>query len=331
MIIATSPEQAHAILRAMHQVGTLHGRESLTAADRVTLEAAAQHVFHMKGKLEVDRLAPILPPTLATILPDPQLTQYAVRFLTIMALVDGVIDENKIAPVLAYARALDVHEDYLQDLTETAQHHIQWVAMDMMRHNVQSIAGLRWNPDKVMAEFLPYSGSGADQALARRYGALESLPQGTLGRLFWEHYRQHGYPFPGEKGALNAQFATPHDSTHILSGYSTSPQGELLVSTFTAAMHKKEAMAGHILPVIFSWHLGIELNPVAGSTTGALDPEKFWVAWDRGAQVKTDIFGPGWDFWALIGEGVDDLREWYQIPPLVPAYAASGDILIQGK
>ena len=64
----------------------------------------------------------------------------------------------------------------------------------------------------------------------------------------------------------------------ILSGYDTSPQGELLVSTFTAGMHPHEPMSGHILPVIMSWHMGIELVHLAGSSTGQLDPEKFWCA-----------------------------------------------------
>ena len=41
-------------------------------------------------------------------------------------------------------------------------------------------------------------------------------------------------------------------------------------------------MSGHILPVIFSWHLGIVLNPLAGSAKGAFDGEKFWRAWERG-------------------------------------------------
>jgi hypothetical protein len=43
-------------------------------------------------------------------------------------------------------------------------------------------------------------------------------------------------------------------------------------------MHSQEPMSGHILPVIMSWHLGIELVHLAGSSTGQLDPEKFWLA-----------------------------------------------------
>ena len=35
---------------------------------------------------------------------------------------------------------------------------------------------------------------------------------------------------------MNEAFVRPHDSTHLVSDYSTSPQGELLVSTFTPGM-----------------------------------------------------------------------------------------------
>jgi hypothetical protein len=49
-------------------------------------------------------------------------------------------------------------------------------------------------------------------------------------------------------------------------------------------MHPHEPMSGHILPVIMSWRLGIELVHLAGSITGQLDPEKFWFAWERGAE-----------------------------------------------
>lgn len=56
-------------------------------------------------------------------------------------------------------------------------------------------------------------------------------------------------------------------------------------------MHPLEPMAGHILPVIFSWHLGIELNPVAGKWTGALHP----------------------------------LQRRFRIPPLAPGDAATDD------
>ena len=73
-------------------------------------------------------------------------------------------------------------------------------------------------------------------------------------------------------------------------------------------MHRKEAMSGHVLPVIFSWHLGIALNELAGAAKGALDPREFWHAWARGEQMTIDLFGPAWDFWAATREPIDALR-----------------------
>jgi hypothetical protein len=88
-------------------------------------------------------------------------------------------------------------------------------------------------------------------------------------------------------------------------------------------MHRTNAMSGHILPVIYSWHLGLALNPVAGSHRGAFDPDKFWVAWDRGSTVSTDVFAAAWDFWAVVGEDLEALRRRYAIPALEPRHAAA--------
>ena len=69
--------------------------------------------------------------------------------------------------------------------------------------------------------------------------------------------------------------------------------------------------------------VGIQLNAVAKSATGALDPEAFWLAWARGAAVNTDTFAPAWDFWAVVAKPLADLRQRYAIPPLDPAADAT--------
>jgi ubiquinone biosynthesis protein Coq4 len=179
----------------------------------------------------------------------------------------------------------------------------------MIRANLESITGKPWvDDDDAMGFFLPYKGANADPALAARFRALAELPEETFGHTFAVFYLSQKYAFPGEEQALNFKFATPHDSSHILAGYDTTPRGELLVSTFTAAMHRNEAMSGHVLPVLFSWHLGIALNEVAGAAKGALDPQEFWHAWARGEKMKVDLFGPSWDFWAATREPIESVR-----------------------
>ena len=44
----------------------------------------------------------------------------AVKYLAIMALVDGSLDHSKLKRVLEYSRALDIEADYLTDLVEAA-------------------------------------------------------------------------------------------------------------------------------------------------------------------------------------------------------------------
>ena len=96
-----------------------------------------------------------------------------------------------------------------------------------------------------------------------------------------------------------------------------------MVSTFTAGMHPREPMSGHILPVVMSWHLGLELVKFAGSTTGALDPRAFWLAWSRGNATTTDTFDARWDFWDAARRPVEALRREYGIPTLDPALSGS--------
>jgi|SRR2546426_7356776 len=276
----------------MRWVASAAGATPLGPADRATLEAAYRYVFKGTEALNVDDLPPTTPAELATALSEPTLAEHAIRFLAVMALVDGRLDERKITLVLGYAAALRIDDDYLHQLAEAGLGHLQWVAMDMMRQNIRSIAGLVWNPDNVIGTFLPYSGTRSDVDLARRYQGLGELPPGTFGRAFWAHYQRNGYAFPGEKNGLNEKFATPHDSTHVLSGYDTSPHGELLVSTFTAA-------------------------------TGAFDPEAFWLAWDRGSEINVDTFGPSWEFWTVIYAELAELRKRYAVPPLDPSADAT--------
>jgi hypothetical protein len=316
MQINATAAEARAILGAMASIAAINGEERVTAADRASLVAAHHYLLRQGEPFDPAALPRLTAGQLAATLPDRALATEAAHMLTVMAFVDGRLDEAKIEAVLDYAAALGIDEPYIQEITEAARGHVQAALADMTRRNLESITGQPWLDGDAMGWFLPYRGDHADPALAVRYRALEALPAGTLGRAYWEQYQRNTYAFPGEANALNEAFATPHDCAHVLSGYDTTPRGELLVSTFTAAMHPSRPMEGHILPVIFSWHLGIKINDVAGSAVGALDPREFWHSWARGAAVTQDLFAPGWDFWGCVGERLVVLRERYGIPPL---------------
>ncbi|SKA13285.1 Ubiquinone biosynthesis protein Coq4 [Enhydrobacter aerosaccus] len=310
--------QSDAILGAMRQVALAAGGP-LTHADTASVMAAARYLLRRPDLTDIGTLPAIEPMDLQSLLDEPELKTEAIKYLTVMTMVDGVLDRKKVGRVLAYSRALDIEESYLTEIVEAASGHVTWSLADMTRQNMESITGKSWGDADPMPWLLPYGDGKADPELAERYEALGRLPEGTFGRALWAFYKNNDYAFPGNPSALNERFGTPHDSTHVISGYDTSARGEILVSTFTAAMHPVNPMAGHILPVIFSWHLDIKINAVAGSTSGGLDPNEFWHAWARGREVKADLFSPDWQVWDWVERDLETLRLDLNVtPPGVP-------------
>lgn len=324
MLIELDASQALAVMGAMRRVAAADGRQPLSAADRHAIVAFHRFILGSDAPLDVDGLPWSTVAGVADLVTAPADRDHVVQFLIVMALVDGTVDQAKIAEVNAYARALGVRDDAVRQLTEVGQGNLAWVRADVARQNLRSITGHDVD-STIDAWIMPYR-QKPDPSLATRYRALAAMPDGTLGRVFAEFYGDNGFAFAGEPQGLNDRFATPHDCTHILSGYDTTPQGELLVSTFTAGMHPQEPMSGHILPVILSWHLGIELASLPGEVKGQLDPVKFWKAWERGSQVAVDVFADDWSLWREAPESLAALRARYRVAPLEPQYAASGGV-----
>lgn len=310
--------ESDAILGAMRQVA-LAGGHAITYADTTSVLAAARYLLRRRDLLDIGTLPAVEPPDLVSILRGkPELAREAVKYLAIMALVDGVLDHSKLARVLDYSRALDVEADYLTDLVEAASGHLAWATADMWRKNFDSVLSRSSEGLDPNVWIRPYEGANADPALVARYDALGKLPQNTFGKALWDFDNRNGYPFPGDPTALNAAFGTAHDSTHVISGYDTSARGELLVSTFTAGMHPINPMSGHILPVIFFFHFGEQLNDVGHAGKGGLDPDEFWHAWARGAEMTVDIFDPKWNVWDWVEKDLEEVRRTFNVSPPGP-------------
>lgn len=322
MILRLPSAQIDGILGAMRAIALAHGPEGLTDMDRATITAAARIVFGQTA-VDADAIEQCSPEALAGAIPSDEDRTQAVRVLAVMALADGRIDSAKTALVEEYARALEVGEDYLQVLAEAAAGEIAAATACMVRKNVESFPRLDHGlGEDAIAPFLPYRDGREDPQLEARYESLGELPAETFGHSFWEHFKRNGFAFPGNPNGLAEGFTTPHDSSHVLSGYSTSQQGELCVSTFIGAMHPDHPMSAEVLPVLFSWHLGIKLNELAGSFTGAFEPNKFWTAWDRGAATTVDVVDSGWEFWDAAEVPLAELRRRYGVPPVEQALLA---------
>jgi hypothetical protein len=345
-----SDEQAAAIAGAAYTVASGRGTLPLSPADRRAITSALATVFGFAGAIDVATLQPLDSVDLVRVVEDPDVRLQLARVLAVIALLDGVVEQPKLEAVLDIATALHVHAEFVDAIHQLSLNHVRWVAYDMIRANVATIPGVPWRPDDPYGAFLPYHGDAVDPTLHDRYARLGGLDAGTFGRAFHDHYTRNRYGFAGAAGGLVEAWATPHDSLHVLSGYSTSAQGELLVAAFTGGMLDPhfDLMETHVLPTILIYHLGIDINKGLNAGDAAriaadpswrdnfdgnvhlgLDAEKLWVAWERGRGMSTNVYDGHWDFWSHASDDLEELRDRYDVAPLDPAMAALADVEVR--
>jgi hypothetical protein len=97
--------ESDAILGAMRQVA-LAGGHALTWADTTSVRAAGRYLLRRPDLSDIGTLPAVEPPDLVAVLKgESELAREAVKYLAIMALVDGTLDHKKLACVLGYSRA----------------------------------------------------------------------------------------------------------------------------------------------------------------------------------------------------------------------------------
>lgn len=143
------------------------------------------------------------------------------------------------------ARALDVDERSLRVLQEIAGNHRLLTRFDMMRrimgkigrdaYDEEGLGGVR----KIVAGL---AGKGEDAEVAWKYKSLGLLPEGTLGRTYWEHCTRRKFSFPGEPGGIPERMVF-HDFGHVLAGYDTDPEGEIQQGAFQAGFIREDGFA----------------------------------------------------------------------------------------
>jgi hypothetical protein len=343
---APSSHQAEAIARAAWTVASTAGTTPLSSADERAITGALATVFGSTDPVDLQALTPIASAELVRTITDPEGQLELVRVLAVLALLDGGIEKDKIALVIDMATALHVQAEFVDALTQLHLDHARWAGFDMIRANTMTIPGLPWDPDDPYGPFHPYGGDAEDPVLAARFERLVDLDEGTLGNALYHHYKRNQYAWPGDPEGLAELWAIHHDCLHLLSGYSTSAQGELLVAAFTGGQFdpRVDFMESHVLPTVLIYHLGIDINKglnagdkarmeanpdwadsYEGNVHLGLDAAKLWVAIARGRAMTENVYSGHWDFWAHAPESLEDLRRRWSIPPLDPAMAALDD------
>ncbi|MCB9741531.1 MAG: hypothetical protein H6740_02885 [Alphaproteobacteria bacterium] len=307
-----SATEAPFVLRALY-TAALTPEGELGERERAMLEAARE-LIGVDEALEVER--PITPEALAEALPDPQIRHQVVTAMVIISLLDeeGTLEEAE--RVEAFAAALGVAPAELRNLRQIAEGDLLRFHLDVARRvwivehlkERWAAGGLRWLARAVGTKI----GLREDHALASRYRALADYPEGTVGRVYYEHMRAEGFPLPGEKGS-QVEPVVIHDMMHLLSGYGTDPEGEILTASFSAGNRRQEPFT-YVFFVLCQFHLGNIQAPFAYKTRGRFDAAASLRALRRGMALHRDL-SSGWDPWSIFGMGLEEARESLGVPP----------------
>ena len=309
-----SQDEAQCFLEGMKAVATVRGTRPLDPIAEEMLDAVRRHVLH--SSLDLATLRDCTPEECAAAIEDPERRREFVQFLVLMPYLDMEVDAAQVEVVDEIASRLEIETDTLTDLHRVRDDRLKRLLLDYSRRSFSQYIEAQgaWEKLKAVAQVLrQFVG---DQKVAKRYQALETFPEGSLGHTFFHFYRARSFPLPGEKKSFSELLIT-HDSCHILGGFNTDMNGEMNVAGFEAGLFDNGFGFELLLEVILDFHLGKTFT-TAGLLppgTGHFDPEDVMVGYERGQACNVNLI-KGWDFWEAAHESVTDLRKRYGIPTI---------------
>jgi len=305
------PAYVQLVLRGLKSVAAVDG--ALNTQERAILNAA-QEV--LQSNYEIDALERITPEELAAELSE-ELREQILNGMIIMSLIDEHASQSEVDMIQSFAKALGVTVNELHNMQQIVDGNILRLKLDVARRvwlmdhirDGWKEGGVKW----ALKAAATLKGIKEDTVLANRYRTLADYPEGTVGRIYFDHMREEGFALPGEKGS-QIEAVVCHDMTHLLSGYGTDPRGETLTACFSAGYRGKDPFT-FVFFVLCQNHLGLFSAPFAGKERGCFEPAKAIEALHRGSQVKVDL-SYGWDAWSIMDKPIEVARKELGVPEL---------------
>ncbi|MCB9706417.1 MAG: hypothetical protein H6711_31515 [Myxococcales bacterium] len=319
-LIQPPAEAAPHGLSLLKAVAQANEAGAMSEASRRFLEGAQRVV--LGTDLDLDALPESAPERLAAALPeDPALRRQFLQGMVVVSLADGIPTPGQNAIIQRSAKALGVEPPEVHSLRYLSERRIAIFRLDFMRSSHMRKGVEHSYADQSLMGFvksvLSTAGLIEDPGVAAMYRDLERLPEDTLGHQLYQHFRHNNFAFPGEKHGF-PESGVYHDVTHVLSGYDTTPQGEMQIAAFIDGYMKQGPFSVAIFTMVM-YSAGVNLSPLVDQPyvpNILAEPglvEKILHAWRRGAQVNTDL-SDQWNFWPYLPRPVDEVRRELGVP-----------------
>lgn len=256
-----------------------------------------------------------------------------VQLMLLGALVLRPLPEAVADRVSAFAAELLVDDGMLDVARQYAEGSLGVAALDFDRNGYTA----DWSRERhaalhattILSE--AWQASVDDPQLVADWNALESCPEGSLGRGITHFYRARGFVYPGLPGSAPPLLAQ-HDWVHVLADYGTTVESELEVFAFIARANDDPRGFSLLAMVVSLFETGY-LQAGAGlfeAFPGQLSRAGMAVrvadAMRRGALVNGSIDFMNIDFFAIADQPVEELRRRFGIVAKSQRAIAAGSV-----
>ena len=94
----------------------------------------------------------------------------------------------------------------------------------------------------------------------------------SLGWALFYYYKHFGFPVPGSELCVLNSLYVAHDMTHVISGISITPAGEIALSAFQLAMGPNQVNESALLASLITHEAGfVSVNPTLRPDAASLD------------------------------------------------------------
>jgi len=315
-LVHNKPQQAPLLSAAIVGACRLEGAWS-TPLQPQLLEVLFENLLGYKD--DFDTLAPARALDVAGALPSPEQRHELVELMVLMELVCRPIPAPLRESVERWAAELGVDDNGLLLVRDLAANAQARATADFYRLNWIGDGDPQDDPH--FQELLAHYGSAAyaltveaDPAITARWQALADCPAGSLGQALHGFYQERGFCLPGVVGSGNEALAQ-HDWIHVITGYGTTPLGEMQVTGFMAAASPSAGAMLGFLGAVCIWQTGLLRSVVVTpshhtSLTDAGAAEQVAAAIARGSRCKVDPL-VGMDYFSIADLPLEMIRrDW---------------------
>jgi hypothetical protein len=270
-------------------------------------------------KADFHTLAPARSDDVAAAMPSPEQRHELVELMVLLELLCRPIPAPLRGSVERWAADLGVDDNGLLLVRDLAAEAKARATADFYRLNWIGDGDPQDDPH--FQELLTHYGTAAyaltveaDPTITARWQALADCPAGSLGQALHGFYQDRGFSLPGVVGAGNEALAH-HDWIHVITGYGTTPLGEMQVTGFMAAASPSPGAMLGFLGAVCIWETGLLRSVVVTpshhtSLADAGSCEQLAAAIARGSRCKVDPL-VGIDYFSIADRPLEAIRhDW---------------------